>query len=107
MVKTGWYVYWTGLFALLVPSWLVAQTSSLPFSVPAGAGATFASQGTTGATSVGFVKIQANTGSAVPDAVGVLQYRANGVLVSEAVMPSSTPAISDFFEDRFFVEVDG
>ena len=107
MVKPRLGKYWIGLLALMVPSWVVAQVSSLPFSVPAGAGATFISGGTTAPTSVGFARIVANPGSTAPDAFGILEYRQGGILISEAAIPASVPKINHFFGERFFVEVDG
>ena len=71
--------------------------------MPAGATSTFVS-GAPDPLNTGFIKIQADANNTAPDAVATVQLRSNGILVSEATLPSSTPVTS---RDRFFIEMGG
>ena len=91
------------IVVLMTPLWLAAQTSSLPFSMPAGVTATYVS-GAPDPLNTGFVKIQADADNTAPDALATVQLRSNGILVSEATLPASMPVTS---RNQFFVEVGG
>jgi hypothetical protein len=97
------HAYPVAIVLLMTPLWLVGQTSSLPFSMPSGATSTFIS-GAPDPLNTGFIKVQADSDNTAPDAVATVQYRLNGILISEATLPASTPVTS---RDQFFIEMGG
>jgi N-acetylneuraminic acid mutarotase len=49
----------------------------------------YQTQGSSGSVAVGYARIQPNSGSRTPAGVGILGFRQNGVLVTEAGVPTS------------------
>ena len=63
------------------------------YSVPDRGAATYDTSGV-GTLAVGYARVQPNAGSTTPAGYLVFSYRANGVLVSEASVPESSPISS-------------
>jgi hypothetical protein len=102
MVKQRLSPYSIVLVFLIAPSWLLAQKSSQPFSLPAGASQTFVGEVAV-PLSTGFARIQADAGSTAPDGFALFQYRPSGILISE----TTVPAMQLLTTQRFFVEIQG
>src|SRR5262245_23586178 len=103
MAKTRLRIF-AGLIILNAAPALLAQTSSLPYSMPTGATVTFISGEPTGPVNIGFAKVLANPGSIAPGGFALYQLHAGGILVSEATEPVSVPSTNP---DSLFVETGG
>jgi hypothetical protein len=96
---------WIAVVMFTVPAWLAGQALSFqPFSIAPDTGTTFAAGNAPGTFTTGFATVGPNPGSLTPDTFSILQFRNGGTLISETIMPSSSPT-KEF--ERFFVEVDG
>src|SRR5262245_41740356 len=100
-----------GVFLLAVVMIMVGTTAlfgqrlpnSFPFSIASGGAASFNDLNSPDPLSVGFARVLPHTGSISPEAFEMLQFRQNGITLSETTMPAS-PLI---LNDRFYVEADG
>jgi hypothetical protein len=78
---------------------LSLSTSSLSLTLPAGAAASTSTPGSTGELAAGYGSVSVSSGGA-PYGTAVFSYRQNGVVVSEAGVPTSPPTRTA----RFFVD---
>ncbi len=79
--------------AALTASALSGVSNPTSYSVPDRGAATYSSLGT-GSLTAGYGRVQPNTGSTTPAGYLTFSYRTNGVLVSEASVPISSPITS-------------
>jgi hypothetical protein len=73
------------------------------FTIAERGAATFDSSGTSTGITVGYARVQANSGSSTPAGYLIFSFRQNGVLVSEATVPASRAVSSG----RIYAAVDG
>src|SRR5207302_2039179 len=60
-----------------------------PFSISNLGGVSLTTSSGSGQATIGYGKIQANTGSAAPSGLAIIGFRQNGVLVTEAGVPAT------------------
>ena len=84
-------------------STLADPPTMLPFSVPDGGGISLTSQGASPELRVGYGQVETDAGMTPPAGLAIFSSRVNGILVSEAGIPASTPVL----EGRIFAETDG
>ena len=82
---------------------LAGPAAVLPFSVPDGGGISLTSQGASPELRVGYGQVETDAGMTPPAGLAIFSSRVNGILVSEAGIPASTPVL----EGRIFAETDG
>src|SRR5207244_2276518 len=75
---------------------------STPVALPAG-GETLTTSGGASSMQVGSATVVAPSGQSAPSGVAIFGYRPNGVLVSEAGVPATAPAL----RGRIYASVDG
>ncbi|HYR90283.1 MAG TPA: Ig-like domain-containing protein [Terriglobia bacterium] len=79
----------TALFTAYPAGFRAPLVSSFNFSVPDRAGLSRRTENAAPMLTTGYASIQAGAGSANPSALAIFSYRQNGVLVSEASVPST------------------
>ena len=82
---------------------LAGPAAVLPFSVPDRGGISLTSQGASPELRVGYGQVETDAGMTPPAGLAIFSSRVNGILVSEAGIPASTPVL----EGRIFAETDG
>ena len=82
----------------------VARTvGTEPFSITDRGGTSLTSQGSSGATTVGYGRVRPDDSGTTPSGLAIFGFTSNGVLVSEASVPATAPVQSG----RIFAEVNG
>ncbi len=79
------------------------RTTETTFTLGDRSGFSLTTSGSMGSTAVGYARIQPSDGNTTPSGLAIFGFTQNGVLVSEASVPSAAP----IQEGRIFAEVNG
>ena len=113
MTPNGAVVVWTDtrlgtediFFSEIVPAMMDAasSTSSVTFGIADDGGQSWVTTGASESLSIGYARMQQDTGSSMLSGLAIFEYRSRGILVTEAAVPASTPRSSG----RIYFEVNG
>ena len=79
------------------------STATAPFTVASNGGSSSTSGNTTAAATPGYGSITMDGAGATPAGLAIFSFRQNGILVSEAAVPASSPMLTG----RIYAEVNG